>query len=86
MEIKRSCGGGESYVDERLRICKAILKHYSFDVLIYELHDHKGQLNVYWKITPDKYQIEKLNDIWAVFNEKYIVHHICSSNVYKEFS
>lgn len=86
MELKRTCGGGESYIDERLRICKSILKYYNYEVLIYELHDQKGQLNVYWKLTPDKNQIEKINEIWAVFNEQLINHYVISSNLYKEFS
>lgn len=85
MKVRRTCGGGENFTDERLKVIRSVLNHLGLSDAIYELHDHKGLLSVYWKIIPKDYDIQKINDVWGIFEEHYIHHYVGSYKLYKEF-
>jgi len=86
MKTRRTDGGGENFSDERLKNCRNILNHLGLSDFIYELHDHKGILNVYWKRQPDNHEMKTLNDLWNVLCEYSINHYITTSIIYKEFN
>jgi len=73
MKILRTDGGGESHSDERLKMVRNILIY--FDITNIDLlHDHKGDLTVFWKTEPTKNQKEKAIEIWETFNEFNVEH------------
>lgn len=86
MKIIRTDGGGENFSDERLKHCRNILNHLGISDFIYELHDHKGTLNVYWKKAPNDFEIQVLNNLWNVLLEYCINHYVTYSKLYKEFT
>jgi hypothetical protein len=74
MKIKRTDGGGEFFTDERLKSVKGTLNFLKLTDKIYELHDHKGNLNVYWKVFPTESEMETVENVWESYHE-YIVDH-----------
>jgi hypothetical protein len=74
MIIMRTDGGGTCYQNERLQQLKKVLESTPIETNILKLHDHKGNLTVYWDGIPTTQETLYLNLLWEFFNE-YIVEH-----------
>lgn len=76
MVIVRTSGSGTSYNDERLRLLKKNIEYLieKSHSKIFKLHDHKGDLTVYWYSKPKLEDIQRVSELWAVFEPSDIIH------------
>lgn len=75
----RTCGSGADHNDERLQLLKKMIEYYSyyeFHKKIFKLHDHKGDLSVYWYETPTENEKDLLKRSWEYLNECNIEHFV----------
>lgn len=63
MEILRTDGGGRQYQNERLERVRETLSHCPIES-IGLIHDHKGDLNVYWLEEPTELSIKIVDLVW----------------------
>lgn len=72
----RTCGLGTFHNDERLKLLKKNVKYFIEDPYskIFKLHDHKGDLTVYWYSVPKKEDIETINNLWLLFEPSDVDH------------
>ena len=72
----RTCGSGTVHNDERLQLLRKNLEYLlkSASAKIFKLHDHKGELSVYWFSTPTILEMETLNEAWSVFEPAKTKH------------
>jgi hypothetical protein len=81
MILVRTCGGGTSHNDERLKLLKQMVEYYdSVSNNIFKLHDHKGILTVYWFKNPSENEVEILNEAWSYLGEPDINHKVVVIN------
>jgi len=80
MRILRTCGVGESYADERLKLLRGMLKYHNLKH-IYMLHDHKGNLCVIWEQMPKEEEKELVKSAWEFLSEYEIEHKLINFNV-----
>jgi hypothetical protein len=64
--------------DERTKLLTELLKYKLHDdlaILFNGVNDHKGGLFVYWKIEPNKEQIDMVNESWVCLHENFVEHY-----------
>jgi hypothetical protein len=79
MILLRTDGGGASFNDERLRLVEKMLRFRYRDELqekILKIHDHKGDLRVYWFNWPLQEDFDFVKSVWESFGEPEIVHFV----------
>lgn len=79
MILLRTDGGGSSFNDERLRLVEKNLKFRYGDELqnkIFKIHDHKGDLKVYWFNLPLQQDLDFVKGVWESFGEPEINHFV----------
>jgi hypothetical protein len=77
MIIVRTCGSGTDYNDDRLKLLKQMIEyhsHYDLSKKIFKLHDHKGDLSVYWFEMPTDGEKKVVIDAWEFLCECNIQH------------
>lgn len=47
-----------------------------FDLLINEIHDYKGTLEIHWKVTHTPRQAQAFSDAWAECRENNVAHYL----------
>lgn len=79
MIIVRTCGSGTDYNDERLQLLKKMIEfpeHEELNKKIFKLHDHKGDLSVYWYENPTESQKEHVKHAWEYLRECNVEHYV----------
>lgn len=77
---------GESWRIDRLKksadvFCTIVgISPQQLDLLVFELHDHKGTLQVYWVEPPSKRFMDAFRDAWALCGETACEHYRPGSN------
>lgn len=67
---------GALHNDERLKLLRTNVEYLipSASSKIFKLHDHKGDLSVYWFSTPKNEEIKVLNELWSHFEPSDVIH------------
>lgn len=72
----RTSGSGTNHNDERLKLLRTNVE-YLIPLAaskIFKLHDHKGDLSVYWFSTPRNEDVKMINELWSVFEPSDVLH------------
>lgn len=75
MIIVRTGGLGINHKDERLELLKKMVEFYELDKIIFKLHDHKGDLSVYWFNNPSDENKNTLYSAWVFLKECNVYHY-----------
>ena len=72
----RTSGSGTNHNDERLQLLRTNVEYLipSASSKIFKLHDHKGDLSVYWFSTPINEDVRLVNELWNVFEPSDVLH------------
>ena len=72
----RTSGLGAIHNDERLRLLRNNVEYLipSAASKIFKLHDHKGDLSVYWFSAPKYADVKVLNELWSHFEPNEVIH------------
>lgn len=77
MIIVRTDGSGTFHSDDRLKLLKQMIEYhdiYKLSKKIFKLHDHKGNLSVYWFEFPTDSEKKIVLDAWEFLCEYNIEH------------
>lgn len=72
----RTSGSGTNHNDERLQLLRTNLEYLipSASSKIFKLHDHKGDLSVYWFSNPRNEDVRLVNELWSIFEPSDVLH------------
>lgn len=77
MILVRTCGSGTTHNDERLQLLRNMIEYRinNCSAKIFKLHDHKGDLSVYWFSEPTINEVEIVDDCWNYLDGNPVNHY-----------
>jgi len=63
----------------RINMLVAMIKSKDLDRFIDAINDNKGDLHVYWKVTPTEEEKNDVKAAWEILNESNVIHYVYTS-------